>query len=259
MVPFPAQAGVTALPERGNADRIGEGLCRPRRARRLGAHRPGGASVLLMPDGLPGGLPCGRDSPAPSSTLRLGPETVVAGQCRKRYPCRRRWVRPQRAGGDLISQSVPLKGGKDVGQTNQAKPDVVVAVVRVVPVPVRGARVLPIVVPRAAAHHPSVPGSPTGRGRQSHCVTKIPKISKNARRALRALCAAHAAISDQRFQKMGDKQTKRKPRPPPRPSGEPWPRQAARAYARLSFQEPPRTTRSTPDSGPRGLSRGLRA
>jgi len=94
--------------------------------------------------------PCGRDAPAPSIFLRLGPQTMVGGHFRRltdiaMEPTTRRGLKPPQ----------PKKGEIDVGLTTQPKTQIVVAVVRIVVVANCRARVVLIVVPGAAAPHPS--------------------------------------------------------------------------------------------------------
>jgi hypothetical protein len=83
----------------------------------------------------------------------LGPATVIDGHFRQRA-----WERLPSAVLPALASNALL----DVRRTQQPEADVVVAVVRRVVVAGGRARVVWIVVPRPAAHHPGhVPGSPT--------------------------------------------------------------------------------------------------
>ena len=67
------------------------------------------------------------------------------------------------------------QSGVDVGRTTYLKTDIVVAVVRVVPVAVRATAVVAIVVPRPAAQHPRV------RHRQPHRQDTIGSVANPIR------------------------------------------------------------------------------
>ncbi len=94
-------------------------------------------------------LPCGRDAPAPSFLPRLEP----ANRGRRTTPGARRVrnAKPTRSPGALGRRA--SKGPGRCGRTNHTETDVVVPVVRVVPVAVGRARVVLIVVPGPAAQH----------------------------------------------------------------------------------------------------------
>ena len=142
--------------------------------------------LLYMPD--TSSLPlllCGLNRPCADQTcpalfffLRRRPEAVTAGHFWNRTahgdaasrPCRRR-----------TSQK---KGQKSMGRNHTPKTDIVVRIVRVVPVAVGSAQIRCIrIVPRAAAHAPGLPDRPmTGAYPCPSCpVNRVYPVLKNVR------------------------------------------------------------------------------
>jgi hypothetical protein len=86
-----------------------------------------------------------------------------------------------------LRRLVPLKGTNDVGRTHHPKPQIVVTVVRSVVIAVRSVRIVLVIVPGAAAHHPAVryqraPPALTG----GLIIPQLIAKCKNRRGALRA-------------------------------------------------------------------------
>ena len=136
--------------------------------------------------------------------LRLGPQTVVDGQYRKRRRCPKGWRARNRQSQPCLCHCRNLQ---DVGRATQPKPDVVVTVVRVVVVAVGRVRVVLIVVPGTAAKHTA------HRHREPHWLIPAsstigqiflnPKKKITRKGASRPFFAADAATSDQRFKRWG--------------------------------------------------------
>ena len=138
---------------------------------------PGDAPILFMADGWPGSYPCGRDSPAPSSSLRLGPQTVVGGLYRKRLQADKGWSARNRSAADTPLRLRRKQEGEDVGRATHTKTDVVVTVVRVDVVAEGRARVVLVVVIGAAAHNPAV--GPREPRRPKTSIRSLPQKSLN--------------------------------------------------------------------------------
>ncbi len=124
-----------------SADCSAAGSVRPDRGGRRGSEsrrRP--VSICARRDA----TTCGRDSPAPSNRV-----PASAGK-------------PWSASISGSARSAVQEHAYDVGRTQNPKPDIVVAVVRIVVVAGGRARVVCIIVPGATAHHPGhVSGNPT--------------------------------------------------------------------------------------------------
>ena len=184
----------------------------------------------------------GRDPPAPSSRPCLGPRTVVGGQPRRRsgHPKHPPDARRHRA----------TAGTGRRGRTHHTKTDIVVPVVRVVPVAVGAARVVLVVVPGPAAQHPRTrsraapPILPTAPAIMPRIGTADQPLRQKIAKALPAQRLSGTSDHD------GDEHTTRKPKPSSRKSGLPPPRSAQRAPSREKLQDPPRSTRGLSSCAP---------
>ena len=192
------------------------------------------------------------------SPRRANPHSRIDPHCRNATGL----VRPARRPASRRNQK---KGRKNVGRTqHHPKTDVVVAVVGVIPVANGTARVVPVVVPRAAAHELSRPPdrmSPPGAAKHSRACHEarrgsLPRTPSGGEVPGDSECRGARGQSQRTG---GERNTTRKPMTSLRRSGRPLRRTAQRALTRRSLHEPPRTSRMTSSPASRSSRRGSSA